>query len=317
MNAPAPLATRALDRCLACGGARLRPLALRYEFRGTFPAAECAACGMRFLAVQPAGESLASLYSAEYFRSDFRCGRSEVAFDDGAAFGAESEGLLDAFARFAPPGRLLEVGCAGGWLLDRARRRGWSVRGVEPSAEAAAHARALGLDVHAGTLESAALPDAAFDFALLGDVLEHVPDCGATMRELARVLAPGGVLYVRGPVTTNSLARGFALALFGALGRPIVLREPPYHLWEFTPRSLAGLFRATGFDVIDVRQSKIPPGRPHGAKSALERAALAAFDAVNVPLTALFNAKGDRAVVVGRRRPGPVPSAPMEGMPRR
>jgi SAM-dependent methyltransferase len=274
---------------------------MRYEFRGAFPAASCRDCGMRFLRVQPEGESLASLYSAEYFRSDFRCGRSDSAFDREDAFRGENLGLLDAFERLSKRARLLEIGCAAGWLLKHARERGWQVAGVEPSAAAADHARSLGLDVRTGTLHAAAFPDASFELAFMGDVLEHVPDCRATLEEVARVLVPGGHLFLRGPITTNSLGRGCALAVSGMLGRDLVLREPPYHLWEFTPGPLRRLFRASGFEVVSLRQSKIPPGRAHGRKSALQKLALGAFDTLNLPLTALFNVKGDRAVVIGRR----------------
>lgn len=309
----APLATRALERCLVCGGAEFRPLAMAYEFRGRFPAARCAKCGMRFLRVQPAAESLATLYSAEYFERDFRCGRSESAYSDEAAFRAENTGLLDSFDALVPararPRRLLEVGCAGGWLLKHARERGWEPRGVELSAEAVVHARALGLEVHHGELRDAAFPEAGFDLAYMGDVLEHVPDCLAVLREVERVLAPGGHLYLRGPTTTNSLARGFALFVAGAFGRTLVLREPPYHLWEFTPGSLASLFRRAGLELVSCRQGKIPPGRVHGKKTALERVAMFVIDAVNTPLTSIFNVRGDRVVMVGRRPASTAPRA--------
>ena len=152
-----------------------------------------------------------------------------------------------------------------------------------------------------GTLESAAVPDAAYDLVYMGDVLEHVPDCRTTLAAVARVHAPGGFLYLRGPITTNSLARRLALALYRALGREIVLREPPYHLWEFTPASLRRLAATCGLDVVALRQSKIPPGRPHGAKSPAQRAALAVLDAVNAPITRAFNVLGDRAVMIARR----------------
>jgi SAM-dependent methyltransferase len=299
-----PLATLALDRCLACGSGRLRDLAMRYEFRGVFPAAECRDCGMRFLRVQPAPEALAELYSAEYFARDFRCGRSATAYFDESAFRSENAGLLDDFDTLGARGALLEVGCAGGWLLKHAAERGWSARGVELSAEAVAHARALGLDVHHGDLRSARLPDAAFDLVYMGDVLEHVPDCGAAIAEIARVLRRGGHLYLRGPITTHSLARGLALAAYRAMGRPIVLREPPYHLWEFRPAPLARLLGRHGLTVVRARQSKIPPGRPHGEKSALQRLAMHAIDAANVPLTRILNARGDRLVLVARRAAG-------------
>lgn len=295
--------TRTLDRCLGCGhDGTFRPLAMRYEWQGVpFPAAECPRCGLRFLLVQPEGESLASLYSAEYFETDFRCGRSDTHSFDEASFRAENDGLLDRFEPFRGAGRLLEVGCASGWLLKHAAARGWTVTGVELSPDAVAHARGLGLDVRQGTLDGAGLAPASFDLLYMGDVLEHVPDCGATLRQVAALLAPGGHFFLRGPITTHSLARSFALAAYGLAGAALVLREPPYHLWEFTPRSLRALVRSAGLELVALEQAKIPPGRAHGRKSALQRAAMAAVDAVNVPITRAFNAFGDRVVLVARR----------------
>lgn len=296
-----PIATVAVDRCRACGGTELAPLALGYEFRGArFPLVECRACGMRFLAVQPAPEALAELYSASYFVSDYRCGRSDAPYSNESAFRAEDEGLLAEFARLGPPGRLLEVGSAGGWLLKHAIERGWRAQGVELSEAGVTHARALGLEVAHGDLAAAALPAAAFDLVYMGDVLEHVPDCRAVLAEVRRVLRPGGHLYMRGPITTHSLARSLALALYGASGRVITLHEPPYHLWEFRPAPLAGLCRRVGLEAVSIRQSKIPPGRTHGRKSALQTLAMNVLDAVNLPLTRACNARGDRAVLIAR-----------------
>ena len=257
---------------------------------------------MRFLRVQPVPEALGELYSSAYFESDFRCGRSEVSYFSEDAFRDENRGLLDDFERLTSRGRLLEVGCAGGWLLKHAAERGWNAEGVELSADAVAHARGLGLEVFQGDVLAARMPGEAFDLVYLGDVLEHVPDCRATLAECVRLLKPGGILYLRGPITTHSLARSLALAVCDALGQTLVQREPPYHLWEFTPRSLRRLFEACGLEVVRSRQSKIPPGRAHGQKTALQRIAMSLIDAVNLPLTALFNVRGDRIVMVGKKR---------------
>jgi SAM-dependent methyltransferase len=164
-----------------------------------------------------------------------------------------------------------------------------------------AHARARGLEVFQGDLLGARLPADTFDLVYMGDVLEHVPDCRAVVAEVARILKPGGWFYLRGPITTHSIARALALRLYQAMGRAIVLDEPPYHLWEFTPRPLWRLMTACGLSVVRLRQSKIPPGRTRGDKSALQRVALAILDTINLPITTLFNARGDRAVMVARK----------------
>lgn len=299
--------TRTLGRCLACGhDGPFAPLAMKYVWEGTeFPAAQCPRCSMRFLRVQPEGDSLAAMYSATYFESDFRCGRSDTHSFDEASFREENAGLLDRFQKYRGQGRLLEVGCASGWLLKHAAERGWKVTGVELSADAVAHARGLGLDVRQGTLAEAGLPAGSFDLIYLGDVLEHVPDCRETAGQVAQLLAPGGHFFLRGPITTHSLARSLALAVAGAAGSSIVLREPPYHLWEFTPRSLEGLMRRAGLNVVVLEQAKIPPGRAHGRKGVLTRAAMAVLDTVNVPITRAFNALGDRVVMVATKPAGP------------
>lgn len=304
MTGDGPLPVRTLDHCPACGSDRLSPLPMVYEHRGRFPLVSCRHCGLRFLVVQPTAAGLAELYGEAYFERDFRCGRSASGYFDEDAFREEDRGLLDDFERFSRRGRLLEVGCAGGWLLKHAAERGWVVQGVELSEAAVAHARTLGLEVFHGDLVEASLPAAHFDLAYLGDVLEHVPDSRGALVEVARVLKPGGVLYLRGPTTTNSLARSWALAAYGAVGRAIVLREPPYHLWEFTPGPLVSLVRSVGFTVVARRESKIPPGHAHGEKTGLQRAAMAAVDAVNLPLTRTFNAWGDRIVLVAKKRSG-------------
>ena len=305
---PLPAEVETLGRCLACGGRSLRPLALAYVHEGRrYPLVECRSCGMRFLEPRPAPATVARFYDAAYFESDFRCGRSDAAAYDDAAFRDEHRGLLDAFAALGAPGspgskaRLLDVGCATGGLLSAAIARGWQAEGVEVSAEAAAHARARGLTVFQGDLIAARFPDQSFDLVYMGDVLEHVPDCRAAVDEVARILRPGGRFYLRGPITTHSLARGLALAFAAAAGRTLTLHEVPYHLWEFTPGSLTRLVKRAGLRVERLRQSKIPPGHAHGRKSAFERAALTAFDALNLPLTALFNVRGDRVVLVARK----------------
>lgn len=120
--------------------------------------------------------------------------------------------LLDMLERHVPGGRLLEVGCGYGLLLDEARRRGYEVEGVELSVEAVRYARErLGLSVREMALEDAALDAAAsgerYDSIMAVDILEHLDDPVVAIERLSALLAPGGALLITSPDPSSLAAR--------------------------------------------------------------------------------------------------------------
>ena len=136
-------------------------------------------------------------------------------------------------------GRVLDVGCGTGANLDAARRFGWETHGVEVSPAAAQVAReTLGLNVVTGTLEAAAYPDEHFDVVALSHVLEHLPDPVATLREVARILRPDGLVLLAVP---NH--RSLPAFVFRSYWFPW---EVPRHLYHFSPTSLAALLDRVG-----------------------------------------------------------------------
>jgi ubiquinone/menaquinone biosynthesis C-methylase UbiE len=110
--------------------------------------------------------------------------------------------LLDALR---PGQSLLDVGCGPGTLtVDLARRvAGGRAVGIDRSAEvlaeASAHAASAGIDVEFRTGDAYALafPDASFDVVHAHQVLQHLTDPSRALREMRRVLRPGGVVAVR------------------------------------------------------------------------------------------------------------------------
>jgi 2-polyprenyl-3-methyl-5-hydroxy-6-metoxy-1,4-benzoquinol methylase len=101
--------------------------------------------------------------------------------------------------RFMEPyrrsGGLLDVGCGDGRFLLAAQGRGWNVSGIEIAEENALLCRdVFRLDVHAVTLEEASFDDGRFDVVRLNQVIEHVPSPLDLLREIKRVLRPGGLL---------------------------------------------------------------------------------------------------------------------------
>jgi 2-polyprenyl-6-hydroxyphenyl methylase / 3-demethylubiquinone-9 3-methyltransferase len=102
-------------------------------------------------------------------------------------------------------GRVLDVGCGTGFLLERLAERGYRGIGVDLSPESVAHASRRLEEVGAADRMSAVVgsayepPEGPFDLICLTDVLEHLEDPRACLRALAARLAPGGLVVVSTP----------------------------------------------------------------------------------------------------------------------
>lgn len=164
----------------------------------------------------------------------------------------------------APSKRVLDVGCAGGQIPLMLMRLGHEVTGIELNEEMAAQARARGVDVVEHDLEEP-LPfkDESFDAAHAGEIVEHLFDTEGLLRELNRVLVPGGVLVMSTP-NLNSLENRFRV-LFGK----------PLPMWGAYPADRHGshvrvlnkpkaieLLRRAGFRPVEVaamNQGRLAP----------------------------------------------------------
>jgi ubiquinone/menaquinone biosynthesis C-methylase UbiE len=91
--------------------------------------------------------------------------------------------------------RLLDVGCGTGHHMASLRERGFDVAGVDGSPEMLEQARANNPDaeIKLSDVESLPFPDASFDFILCIEVLRYLPSAVQCVREMSRVLKPGGI----------------------------------------------------------------------------------------------------------------------------
>jgi methionine biosynthesis protein MetW len=146
--------------------------------------------------------------------------------------------------------RVLDVGCATGYLGALLAARGCEVVGVEQDERSADVARAGGLEVITGDIESTAdrerIPR-GFDFVVLGDVLEHLRDPWDALAFAAELLAPRGVVVASipnvaaWPVRLELLRGRFEYADFGLLDRT--------HLRFFTRASAHEMVHGAGFRI--------------------------------------------------------------------
>ncbi len=106
-------------------------------------------------------------------------------------------GLLE-HVELGPSPRILDAGCGTGRNLQEYGAIG-RAEGVEPSPTAVDFCRERGYVVHEAPLERLPFEDGAFDLVCASDVLEHISDDGAALRELWRVVGPRGFLLATVP----------------------------------------------------------------------------------------------------------------------
>ena len=163
--------------------------------------------------------------------------------------------------------RILDVGCGGGILAEELARRGADVTGIDMSVSSLAAANrhaALGpsrSSVRYAASDALALPfaDASFDAIVSSDFLEHVPDLGRCVREMSRVLKPGGVLAF------DTINRTF-LAWVIVIGvMEVLVRRIPRHTHDrrlfVKPSELAAALSAAGLTLVETR-GLTPEGNP-------------------------------------------------------
>lgn len=151
---------------------------------------------------------------------------------------------IDLTHRFGRGLDVLEVGCGTGLLLARIQEFARSARGVDLSPGMLAKARERGLDVHEGSATDLPFPDASFDVACSFKVLPHVRDVGLALREMARVVRPGGSVIAEfyNPFSIRGLAKrlGPAGAISDATNEDAVFTrfDAPWDVPRLAPPNL-------------------------------------------------------------------------------
>lgn len=154
------------------------------------------------------------------------------------------EGRRRAVERYAPKGRILDVGCGRGDFLQMMLERGWECAGLELDARVGAKSR-KGLDLKCGSLSDVRFAEASFEAVTFWHVFEHVREPEWTLKECARILKPQGLLVLAVPNT------GSVQAKVG--GRGWFHLDPPFHLYHYSAANMKKFLDKNGFEVLRVR----------------------------------------------------------------
>jgi 2-polyprenyl-3-methyl-5-hydroxy-6-metoxy-1,4-benzoquinol methylase len=211
-------------------------------------------CGSLWLDPRPEGDAVRRAHSTCYSHETARDERGPASrslsallrlavklFLRASGLTQEAQDISDMHLGELEPGRLLDIGCGDGEFGHRIGQQGWSVDGIDFNAEAARLAeQRYGLKVDICDVEDMSYLDDSFDAVTMHHVIEHLPDPLAVLRDVHRILKPGGSLVI---VTPN--AGSWGLQLFGRHWQAL---DPPRHMHIFSLRALEATVRAAGFE---------------------------------------------------------------------
>ncbi|MEQ8660163.1 MAG: class I SAM-dependent methyltransferase, partial [Gammaproteobacteria bacterium] len=226
--------------CPVCDGTRFTHL---FD-KGGEPFVRCAGCGLVLINPRPSFAAIRAGYDAAYSAGYTRKADKKLA--------RARRRVARVRRRQGVPGRWLDVGCSAGFVVRAAADAGYDAHGVDIEHDGIAWGRQqLGLaNLREGLLDEQGYAAASFDVISLYDVIEHVPDLNAFVAELARLLAPGGVIDLGTPDLGHWRVPR-PLARWGEL-------KPSEHLYYFNRTTLARLLARHGLVIEHVRLALKP-----------------------------------------------------------
>jgi ubiquinone/menaquinone biosynthesis C-methylase UbiE len=207
---------------------------------------KCQQCGLLYQNPRPTPDEMETHYPPEYESFNPEPSEKKASWLLSLALHRGINKRTNFVTRHKEQGRLLDIGCSTGYFLRGMRMiSGWEVYGVEVSSHAAQIARQkYNLNVFNGTLDQANYPNGYFDAITLWDVLEHLHDPKASLREIHRVLKPDGLLVLRIPN-----GKSWDAQLFGQYWAGL---DAPRHLYVFDQGTLRQILEAVGFSIKEM-----------------------------------------------------------------
>jgi SAM-dependent methyltransferase len=235
---------------------------------GPFTVVECRDCRYAITLPQLSADELARYYPPEYYDFWGYSGRPGENVLQRLLARFRSWSATRSYGR-APyvldgltPGRMLDVGCGSGDLLEHFAKRGWDPYGIDPSASAVTAAAQRGVTVHQGTLRDQPWSAGSFALITFQHALEHVEQPVAALSDAAALLAPGGLLVIDVPNWACWQRR----LLFGSRWHPL---ELPRHLQHFSPHALERIAKRLGLSVHTVGTTSSLPVAAYSLHYAL------------------------------------------------
>lgn len=237
--------------CNLCGKKKEKSLFIK----GGNHIVKCTNCGLVYINPQPTWKQIKLFYAEHYF--DLESFDSLPKNTSGYRGYVRNRRIFDNYfvdklnfiEQHVAKGKILDLGCSLGFFLDLARARGWKGFGVEISEYAVAYAKKkLGINVFLGTLGEAKFEKGFFDVVTLFQTIEHLPDPGAALKEIYKILKKGGLLVITTPNINSFYTK--------VLGRHSFQYAHKEHLYYFTKETLVGMITKARFRKVIVSKDR-------------------------------------------------------------
>jgi len=153
---------------------------------------------------------------------------------------------LDQIAKYNPGKKMLDIGCAAGFFLEAAKKRGYEVNGIEFSASAIEQAsptvkeKIMRGDVH----QEISRWQEKIDWVSAFDIIEHTHDPVKLVRDIKSILKPGGLLVMSSPDTGHYLR--------SVMRSHWPMLQPLQHTVLFSQKAIKNLLLSEGFMNVNV-----------------------------------------------------------------
>jgi 2-polyprenyl-3-methyl-5-hydroxy-6-metoxy-1,4-benzoquinol methylase len=205
-----------------------------------YPVLECKECGHRFSDIPDAENHLSNVYSDDYFFSGKEgypnyLDEKDILYKHGKQYA----GIV---SKYIEPGKMLDVGCAAGFILSGFKETGWDCRGIEPNDTMASYGRNhLNLHIKTGDLETFETTE-KFDLITMIQVIGHFHDLDKAIKKASVLLNPKGLIVVESWNMKSTIA--------ALLGKHWHEYSPPSVVNWFSAKTLAQYFKYYGFERI-------------------------------------------------------------------
>lgn len=215
---------------------------------------DCKKCGHRFTTIQNSESHVSKVYGDDYFFAGKQGYPNYLDEKDILLkYGINYSKIV---SKYTKPGRVLDVGCAAGFILKGFEQSGWKCNGLEPNDSMASYGRnELNLDITTGNLESFRT-DLKFDLVNMIQVIGHFIDLDKSVQNVHQLLNQQGLVLVESWDMKSIMA--------GVMGKNWHEYSPPSVINWFSDETITGFFNYYGFELMARGRPSKRIGVKHG-----------------------------------------------------